>query len=303
MISVIAPSYNYGHLIAATIEYVQAQTYTDWEMIIIDDGSDDNTEMVVKKFIENDPRISFYKQKNAGPSAARNLGLSKAKGEFIQFIDADDLIQSQKFEQQLGFLLEKPEVDVVYGNVRYFTNNPEDSSGWMYSFWGAKKEWMPKISGQGKDFLVLALKGSFAHINSFLFRKSIIDKAGLWDEKKRAAEDYLFVLDCVLAGGRFEYADLPGTLDLVRWHASNASHKVKWIREQEKLMRIELMPRIEATGYAPAIEMNTMAIKALELMIRDSWKAKLLSGGPFDFLKKALRFLGLEKRFRKLFYK
>ncbi len=159
--------------------------------------------------------------------------------------------------------MERPEVDVVYGNVRYFTKNPVDSSGWMYSFWGAKKEWMPKISGQGNEFLVQALKGSFAHINSFLFRKSIVDKAGPWDEKKRAAEDYLFVLDCVLAGGHFVYADLPDTLDLVRWHDNNASHKVKWIREQEKQMRIELMPRIEATGYTSAIEMNVMAIKAL----------------------------------------
>lgn len=303
MISVITPCYNYGHLIAETIESVRQQSYSNWEMIIVDDGSTDNTEEVVRAYTIADPRIRFLRQQNAGPSAARNLAIREAKGQYIQFLDADDLIQKQKFTAQTEFLTMHPEVDVVYGNVRYFTGDPADTANWMYSFWGAKKEWMPKISGQGNEFLVNALKGSFAHINSFLFRRSIVDKAGPWDSNKRAAEDYLFVLDCVLAGGRFQYADLPETLDLVRWHDNNASHKVKWIREQEKLMRIELMPRIEATGYAPAIEMNAMAIKALDLMIRDSWKTKLLSGGPFDFLKKIVRFLGLEKLLRRLFYK
>ena len=303
MLSVITPSYNYGHLISETIESVRQQSYSNWEMIIVDDGSTDNTEEVVRAYTIADPRIRFLRQQNAGPSAARNLAIREAKGQYIQFLDADDLIQKEKFTAQTEFLNQHPETDVVYGNVRYFTGDPADTANWMYSFWGAKKEWMPKISGQGNEFLVNALKGSFAHINSFLFRKSIVDKAGPWDSNKRAAEDYLFVLDCVLAGGRFQYADLPETLDLVRWHDNNASHKVKWIREQEKLMRIELMPRIEATGYAPAIEMNAMAIKALDLMIRDSWKTKLLSGGPFDFLKRFIRIVGLEKLLRRLFYK
>lgn len=303
MVSVITPCYNFGHLISETIESVRQQSYSNWEMIIVDDGSTDNTEAVVREYILSDPRIRYLRQQNAGPSAARNLALREAKGEFIQFLDADDLIQPAKFEAQTAFIKSHPDVDVVYGNVRYFTGDPADSDNWMYSFWGAKKEWMPKISGQGNEFLVHALKGSFAHINSFLFSKTIVDKAGPWDTNKRAAEDYLFVLDCILAGGHFVYADLPGTLDLVRWHDQNASHKVKWIREQEKLMRTELMPRIEATGHAPAIEMNAMAIKALGLMIRGSWKTKLLSGGPFDFLKRIVRFIGLEKIFRRLFYK
>lgn len=303
MVSVITPCYNFGHLISATIESVRQQSYSNWEMIIVDDGSTDNTEAVVREYAVSDPRIRYFRQQNAGPSAARNLALREANGDFIQFLDADDLIQQAKFEAQIIFFNSHPDVDVVYGNVRYFTGDPADSANWMYSFWGARKEWMPKISGQGNEFLVQALKGSFAHINSFLFRKSIVDKAGPWEVNKRAAEDYLFVLDCVLAGGHFVYADIPGTLDLVRWHDQNASHKVKWIREQEKLMRIELMPRIKTTGCAEAVEMNMMAIKALDLMIKDSWKTKLLSGGPFDFLKKALRFLGLEKFLRKLFYK
>ncbi len=75
MISVIAPSYNYGHLIADTIESIRAQSYTDWEMIIVDDGSTDDTQEVVSKFIRKDTRIRFYRQVNAGPSAARNFGL------------------------------------------------------------------------------------------------------------------------------------------------------------------------------------------------------------------------------------
>ncbi len=303
MVSVIVPSYNYGHLIADTIASIRKQSDPDWEMIIVDDGSTDDTETVVRSLMQEDPRIRFFRQQNAGPSAARNLGLREAKGNFIQFLDADDLLQPEKFALQLAVFASSPETDVVYGPVRYFTKDPADESALLYTYWGVNKEWMPKISGQGKDLLVPALNGSFAHISCFLFRKSVVDKAGPWDTTKRAAEDYLFVLNCVLEGACFAYIDRKGSYALVRWHDSNASRDVKWIHEGERQMRIELAPRIEMTGNAAAIETNRNAIKALAMMNQHSWRKFFLSGGPLDFLKKGLRWLGLEKWARKIFYK
>lgn len=303
MISIIVPSYNYGHLVADTIASIQRQTYTNWEMIIVDDGSSDNTEAVVMERAAADTRICFFRQSNAGPSAARNLALREAKGDFIQFLDADDLVEPEKFSIQLAVFEAMPEADIVYGPVRYFTTDAADESSWLCTYWGSDKEWMPKIKGRAKDILVPALKGSFAHISCFLFRKTIVDKAGPWDNSKRAAEDYLFVLNCILAGAYVEYRDTKGSYALVRWHGNNASRNVKWIHDAEREMRLEIAPRIALTGNSEAVETNNNAIKALAIMNRKSWRNLFLSGGPMDFLKKGLRFLGLEKIARKIFYK
>lgn len=303
MISIIVPSYNYGHLVAETIGSIQRQTYTDWEMIIVDDGSTDNTAAIVKERAAADPRIRFFQQSNAGPSAARNLALREAKGDFIQFLDADDLLEPGKFSSQLAVFAGMPEADIVYGPVRYFKEDASNEANWLYTYWGEEKEWMPKIKGCAKDLLVPALKGSFAHISCFLFRRSIVDKAGPWDNTKRAAEDYLFVLNCILAGATIEFRDNKGSYALVRWHGNNASRNVKWIHDAEREMRIEIAPRIEQTGNAEAVETNNNAIKALAIMNRKSWRNLFLSGGPLDFLKKGLKRTGLEKIAKKIFYK
>lgn len=303
MISVIIPSYNYGHLIAEALDSVINQTFKDWEIIVVDDGSKDNTKEVVSKYIQKDSRISYYEQQNAGPSAARNKAMKIAKGDFIQFLDADDLIERKKFEVQLQLFRDNPQAGVVYGSVRYFTKDPFDPSDRLFTYWGSNKEWMPKLSGPGLSILPGTLKGNIAHVSSILFRRSVADEAGAWDVDKRAAEDYLFLLKCAMNNAYFLYHDTPETYSLVRWHASNASRNTDWIREGERKMRIELIPRLQEIGNAEAIENNNNAIKALSFMTRKSWRKIFLSGGPFDFFKKCLRAIGLDKIARKIFYK
>lgn len=92
LVSIITPSYNSAKFIAETIQSVQNQTYQNWEMIIVDDGSSDETESVVLSIIENDNRIQFHKlSQNSGPAVARNTGIDKASGAYMTFIDADDI--------------------------------------------------------------------------------------------------------------------------------------------------------------------------------------------------------------------
>ncbi|MQP51516.1 MULTISPECIES: glycosyltransferase family 2 protein [unclassified Flavobacterium] len=92
LVSIITPSYNSAKFIAETIQSVQNQTYQNWEMIIIDDGSSDETESVVFAIIQNDNRIQFHKlTQNSGPAVARNTGIEKASGDYLTFIDADDI--------------------------------------------------------------------------------------------------------------------------------------------------------------------------------------------------------------------
>ena len=92
LVSIITPSYNSAKFIAETIQSVQHQSYPNWEMIIVDDGSSDETETVVLAIIENDNRIQFHKlSQNSGPAVARNTGIEKASGDYMTFIDADDI--------------------------------------------------------------------------------------------------------------------------------------------------------------------------------------------------------------------
>ena len=92
LVSIITPSFNSAKFIAETIQSVQHQTHQNWEMIIVDDGSFDETEHIVRSIIEKDKRIQFYKlTQNSGPAVARNTGIEKASGKYMTFIDADDI--------------------------------------------------------------------------------------------------------------------------------------------------------------------------------------------------------------------
>lgn len=105
MVSIITPTYNCARFIAETIESVLAQTYSDWEMIIVDDCSNDNTKEVVEKYQERDSRIQYHcLEINSGAAVARNLALSLAKGKWIAFLDSDDLWQPEKLSKQIQFM-------------------------------------------------------------------------------------------------------------------------------------------------------------------------------------------------------
>ena len=111
-ISIIIPTYNRAALLKETLESVLAQTYTDYEIIIIDDGSTDHTEETVQAFLTDD-RIRYIKQPNAGVSVARNHGIFEARGEWIAFLDSDDLWFPDKLEKQMAFLAEHPTAGAV----------------------------------------------------------------------------------------------------------------------------------------------------------------------------------------------
>lgn len=107
LVSIIMPSYNTGRFIKETIESVLAQTYTNWELLIVDDCSSDNTDAIVKQFL-NDERIHYLKNEvNSGAAISRNRALREAKGKWIAFLDSDDLWVPEKLERQIAFMREK----------------------------------------------------------------------------------------------------------------------------------------------------------------------------------------------------
>ncbi len=105
LVSVITPTYNCANFIGETIESVQAQTYKNWEMIIVDDVSIDNTTEIVKKYMDDDSRIRYYKlKKNSGAAVARTAAMKLANGQYMAFLDSDDIWMSDKLRKQLDFM-------------------------------------------------------------------------------------------------------------------------------------------------------------------------------------------------------
>lgn len=125
---------NAENFIEEAIESVFAQTYNNWELLLVDDGSTDDSTRIALRYVERYPERVHYLEhpghRNQGMSASRNLGINYAKGEYIGFLDADDVWLEHKLEQQVAILSSRPEVGMVYGSSLYWfgwTGNPEDS--------------------------------------------------------------------------------------------------------------------------------------------------------------------------------
>lgn len=119
-VSVIIPCYNQAAYLSDAINSVQAQTFTNWECVIVNDGSTDNTNEVATQYSKDDARIKYFETKNGGPSAARNYGISKASAAYILPLDADDKISTNYLEECFKTIQLHPEIFVVYGKGEKF---------------------------------------------------------------------------------------------------------------------------------------------------------------------------------------
>lgn len=221
LVSVIVPAYNYGRFIGETLLSVQAQTYTRWECLVIDDGSIDDTTEIVNAFARQDARIKYLYQKNQGPSAARNNGIKNSCGAYVQFLDADDLIEADKLARHVEYLEQHKEADIVYSAARYFSSDKINER--QYSMREVDEAWMPEASGDGKRILAFLARGNIMAIQCPLLRKSIVDAVGLFDEMLPPLEDWDYWIRCAAQGKCFRYANIKNTLALVRTHPSSLS--------------------------------------------------------------------------------
>ena len=119
-VSVIITCYNQAHCIINTLKSVVAQTYTNWESIIIDDGSLDDSAEVIKEFIKDDTRFTYLFQNNQGVSIARNKGFDQATGSFINFMDGDDTFLPDKLKEQIQVFKDNPEIAVCICNHQFY---------------------------------------------------------------------------------------------------------------------------------------------------------------------------------------
>jgi len=124
LVSIITPTYNCAKFIARTIDSVQAQTYQNWEMIIVDDLSQDNTKEIVAQYMQNDPRIQYHVlPTNSGAAVARTTAMKLAKGAYMAFLDSDDIWYPEKLEKQLAWMEEQ---GVAFSCTAYEQIDEED---------------------------------------------------------------------------------------------------------------------------------------------------------------------------------
>lgn len=162
-VSIIMPTYNKGNIIREAIEPILTQTFTDFELIIVNDGSTDNTGKVVKEY--NDSRIRYFEKENRGPASARNLGLRHASGIYIGYCDDDDIYYPDHLEILSGYLDVNLDIGLVYADSLWIREDKEPFAVPLMEFDKQELE-----------------RNNFITILSVLHRKECIEKAGLFDE-------------------------------------------------------------------------------------------------------------------------
>lgn len=223
-VAIIVPCYNYGVYLSDALHSIAAQTFHNWECIIIDDGSTDNTKSVASEYCTKDKRFRYLYQENRGLSNARNTGLQNTKSDFIQFLDADDIIEPRKLEVQVNYLNTHADTDLVYGDARYFdSNNPNTHHLGLH---GKNTDWMPRVSGRGKTILKHLVKSNFMVVSAPLFSRQLFADNGYFNEELSSHEDWEFWLRCAINGAGFDYLQAENTNALIRTHKKSMSNEV-----------------------------------------------------------------------------
>lgn len=202
LVSVIIPAYNQGHFLAEAVDSVLAQTYTEVEVIVVDDGSTDNTVDVAQAY--TDPRVRYVYKENGGLSSARNEGLRHAQGAYIAYLDSDDCFLPDKLTILLGAIAREPELGFVAGQTI-----PVDEHGNHVG-----KLFDTPLPSNLKELLL----GNPLHVGSVLVRRSWQDQVGFFDETLRSYEDWDMWLRLAQAGCRMLYVPLP--VSLYRFHTA-----------------------------------------------------------------------------------
>src|SRR5690242_1980969 len=210
-VTVLMPAYNAGKYIAEAIESVLQQTFTDFKLLIIDDGSTDNTEEIIRSF--SDKRIHLIHQSHHGIAAALNKGLSKAASEYIARFDADDICFPERLMQQVAFLDEHPEVIIIGSDAEYISEDGEH----LFHF---------KSIGHSHQQIIQKIHSycPFIH-SSVMYRKEAIIKAGGYSIHAHSFEDYLLWIQLLKFG---KFANLPQQLIKVRFNPASVTIDERW---------------------------------------------------------------------------
>lgn len=222
VVSTIIPCFNAELWISEAIDSCLKQTYSNLEIIIIDDGSTDRSLDIIKSY---GSKVTYQSGPNQGGNHARNLGFSLSKGEYIQFLDADDYLLPDKVQRQVN-QLELTGADAIYSDWQYQYHHSD----------GGIVLDTPKISGDQKDILASLLSGWWVSPACLLFRRQAVISAGGWDETLTAGQDRDFFTSVVMSGAKVIYQ--PGCHSVYRRYGNTTVSTASASRYLENHLKI-----------------------------------------------------------------
>lgn len=196
LISILIPAYNAANLISDALESICKQTYDHWEVIVVEDGTQDDTEHIINRFQESfgNSKIRYVRHTiNQGASAARNTGFEHSNGEYIALLDHDDIWKPDHLEKLL-MTMDKSSADLVFSPAEFFHFSTQKPMG----FHGpSKKEWA--------NFPSSLIDRNYIPVSGILMKRKVLDVVGKFDTKIRGVEDLDYWLRCLELGFKFEF--------------------------------------------------------------------------------------------------
>jgi len=246
MISVIMPVYNAARIVKRAINSILNQTYSNFEFIIINDGSSDETQTILSAY--KDKRIRIISQENRGVTLSLNRGIEASKGNYLARMDADDVALPQRFAKQLEFMEKNPTVAVLGTSTKI-----------IYPDGSFRIRKRPLTTKSIKKNIIRICP--FSH-SSVMIRRSVLDKVGLYDTSKYVAQDYNLWIRLLSAG--YDLANLREPLLIYYWEPESVTRS----RTRTKRIKQQLHSRIEAIkllnlGYSAYL--NLIPVVALSL--------------------------------------
>jgi glycosyltransferase involved in cell wall biosynthesis len=256
-VSVIIPTYNAEKFISETIASVMTQTYPDWEIIAVDDGSIDRTPEILRKYAEKFPqKIRVIVQKNSGVSVARNTGIAASKGEYLAFLDHDDLWLPEKLERQVDLLDANKELGLVYSDSYIIDEKGELKGTFIHSIMSKNIIRCEKFRGNIFNELFCV---DFIPLLTVVVRKEVLKRVGNFDPKYKISEDYDLFLK-IAQIYPVDFIDQP--LAKYRMHSGGASKNLETrIKEDLQIMEYWLNKKPELKkelGYKIKLKKATL---------------------------------------------
>lgn len=251
-VSVITPVYNHERFIAECVESILAQTYNDFEIIVVDDGSTDRTPEILATYKD---RITVIRQPNAGGAAALNTALKQARGEYIAWLSSDDVFTPTKLQEQVDFLDNNARFSLVYTDFYY-----NDTQGSILA-----KVRAPYFN-EKKSFLYHMLVANFINGSTVMFKRTCIDSVGPFDATMRFHADGDLWFRMLKY---FEFGHISKPLLKYRWHASNLSHHFREMKRFYRLYYQKIFQLYEVSDFFPeGITLSEAYFQVAEILER-----------------------------------
>jgi len=237
LVSIIIPTYNYGHYILDALLSVSAQSYQNWECIIVDDGSKDSTQTIVQTYISAHLNQSFHYIliENGGLSNARNVGIRKSRGTYLQFLDADDLLLKDKLTAQVKLLQSKDCALVFSKSLFFYDNDQKRIYKDKYPIGFLATETLV-----GQKLMFRLIRNNIFTVSSVLVHRDLILKAGLFDVRSNANEDWLMWFNIALLLPVFIFDDTNNTATEIRMHQNGIMSGKQKMFQSEVFVRTQM---------------------------------------------------------------